>query len=216
LIKNLIDKYELPIKVIGMANSGDKTINLINSLMPDIVFMDIQMPVFNGLEVLENINNTYKGTIKFIIITAYSYFEYAQLSLRLGAKDILLKPVDSKQFIETINRIMGYKLTNNQLFNEILEFVNKNYEKNIGLEACARQFHLNPSYITRLFKKYTGVNYIAYINELKIKNAIELLKDSELPIKEIAQRVGYNNLNYFYKNFTLATGTTPKAFRYKK
>lgn len=213
LLKNLIEKYQLPIKVVGLANTGDKAITLINTLKPDIVFLDIEIPTYNGIEVMEKIKTSYKGTIKFIIITAYSYFEYAQLSLRLGAKDILLKPIDSKQFIEMLNRVMGYKYTNNQLFNDILEFVNENYDKNIGLSDCGRHFHLSSNYITRMFKKYTGLSYITYINELKIKKAVELLKDTDFSIKEVAQKVGYNNLNYFYKNFNMITGVTPKNYK---
>lgn len=209
----MIGKFQVPLEVVGLANSGDKAIMLINELRPDIVFLDIEMPIYNGIEVMERIKNSYVGTIKFIIITAYNYFEYAQSSLRLGAKDILLKPIDSKQFIEMINRVMDYKYTNNQFFNGILEYVNNNYEKNICLTDCANQFHISPNHLTRMFKKYTGVSYIIYLNELRIKKAGELLKDTDLPIKEIAQQVGYNNLNYFYKNFNMITGITPKLFK---
>ena len=202
--------------MVGVANNGYEAITLINALRPDIAFLDIQMPVYNGIEVMEKIKASYVGTINFIIITAYSYFEYAQLSLRLGAKDILLKPVDSNQFIEMMSRVMGFKYTNNQIFNDILEFVNNNFEKNIGLNECARQFHISPNHITRMFKKYMEVSYITYINELKIKKALELLKDTDLPIKEIARRAGYNNLNYFYKTFNMITGITPREFKHNK
>jgi YesN/AraC family two-component response regulator len=64
-----------------------------------------------------------------------------------------------------------------------------------------------------MFKKYTKTSFITYINELRIKKALELLKDTDLSIKDIAQRVGYNNLNYFYKNFKTVTGITPGIFK---
>lgn len=216
MLKNLIAKYQFPIKVVGTANNGDEAITLIHALRPDIVFLDIEMPVYNGIEVMEKIKASYLGTIKIIIITAYNYFEYAQLSLRLGAKDILLKPIDSNLFIEMMGRVMGYKYTNSEIFNDILEYVNNNFDKSITLIECAKQFYISPNYITRLFNKYTSLSYIAYINELRIKKAIELLNETELSIKEIAQRVGYNNINYFYKNFKLITGTTPKMFNNNK
>lgn len=203
----------MPIKIIGQASAGDEALALIHNLRPDIVFLDIQMPKYNGIEVMEKIKASYTGTIKFIVITAYSYFEYAQASLRLGAKDILLKPIEPKQFIETMERVIGYKYTDNNSFNEILEYVNNNYEKSMGLDDYAKQFHISSNYISRMFKKYTKVSFITYINELRIKKALELLKDTDLSIKEIAQKVGYNNLNYFYKNFRTITGITPKAFR---
>jgi len=206
-------KYQLPIRVIGIANNGDEALTLIHALRPDIVFLDIEMPVYNGLEVMEKIKASYSGTIKVIVITAYSYFEYAQMSLRLGARDILLKPIDSNQFIDMMSRVMGYKYTNNQIFNDILEYVNNNYEKSLSLADCAGKFHASPNYITRMFNKYTSVSFIEYINGLKIMKAKELLTETDLSIKEVAQRVGYNNLNYFYRKFNLVAGLTPKKFK---
>lgn len=214
LVKNLIDRYELPLKVIGSIDSGEKAINLIKEMRPDIVFLDIQMPVLNGIEVMERIGKTYNGIVKFIVITAYNYFEYAQSSLRLGAKDILLKPIDSKQFLDMMCRVMGYTYTNNQIFNNILEYLNSNYQNNISLGECAGQFHISPNHIARMFKKYMNISYISYLNEIRVKKAMELLKDTDMPIKEIAEKVGYNNLNYFYKNFSLVTGITPKVYKY--
>lgn len=213
LLRHLIEKYNLPVQIIGEASDGDEALTLLHALRPDIVFLDIEMPGHNGIEVMEKAQASYFGVIKFIIITAYSSFEYAQSSLRLGAKDILLKPVEPLQFLEMMERVMGHKYTNNQSFNDILEFVGDNFEKGISLESCATQFHISSNYITRLFKKYLGVGFVTYINGLKIKKAQELLRDTDYSIKEVAQKVGYNNLNYFYKSFNALIGVTPKAFK---
>lgn len=213
IIKYLIKQSQLPIDVVGQASSGDEAIEIINKLKPDIVYIDIKMPVYNGIEVMEKINSSYTGSINFIVITAYSYFEYAQSSLRLGAKDILLKPIEPKQFIETMERVMGYNYTNNQIFNNILEYINRNYSIEMELNKCAKEFHTSPNHISRMFKKYLEKSFIAYINELRIRKARELLRDTELSIMEIADKVGYNNLNYFYKNFKKLTGVTPKMFK---
>lgn len=215
LIKYLIGKFHLPISIVGQAAAGDEALELIFSLNPDIVFLDIEMPKYNGIEVMEKVKATYPGPIKFIVITAYSYFDYAQASLRLGAKDILLKPIEPKQFIETMERVIGSKYTDNQSFNIILEYVNENYAKGLGLNDCAQELHISSNYISRMFKKYTQVSFITYINELRIKKALELLRETDLSIKEIAHKVGYNNLNYFYKTFKAVTGTTPKVFKDK-
>ncbi|SDJ90802.1 response regulator transcription factor [Natronincola ferrireducens] len=213
LLRYLINKYRFPIKVIGQAAAGDEAVGLIFDLKPDIVFLDIEMPGYNGIQVMERINRDYIGAIKFIVITAYNYFEYAQAALRLGAKDILLKPIEPKQFKETIERVLHYNYTDNQFFNEILAYINNNYYKTIQLKETAKRFHTSPNYITRMFKKYFGVSFIVYLNRIKIEKAKELLTDTQLSIKEIANTVGYNNLNYFYKNFKMITGITPKGFK---
>ncbi len=213
LIKNLISRYNVPIEIIGEASSGDEGLELILKLNPDVVYLDIQMPVHNGIEVMKKIKNSNRDEICFIIITAYNYFEYAQAALRLGAKDILLKPIDYEEFIKTMERVLGYKYTSNHIFNEILEYINHNYEKNMELNECAKKYHTSPEHITRMCKKYIGKTFITYVNELKIKKAKILLRETDLSIKEIADQVGYNNMNYFYRSFKKQTGITPKVFK---
>lgn len=213
IIKFLIKSSNLPIEIVGEARDGNEAIELIKKTHPDIVYLDIKMPGYNGIEVMEFINKNHVGGINFIVVTAYSYFEYAQASLRLGAKDILLKPIDSNQFYETMNRVIGYNYTDNQFFNEILEYINLNYTSDMELNKCASYFHTSPNHISRMFKKYLDQNFIAYVNDLRIKRAMKLLRDSNLTIKEIALEVGFNNLNYFYKKFKSSSGLTPKQFK---
>lgn len=128
LIKYLI-KNDLPIQVIGESFAGDEALDMINKLKPDIVFIDIRMPILNGLEVIKKIKDSQKYSIDFIVITAYSCFEYAQLSLRLEPKDILLKPIESEQFVESVEKILEYTTSDNQIVNNILEYIHNNYRR---------------------------------------------------------------------------------------
>lgn len=214
LVEYLIKRYELPLKVIGRSSAGDESLDMITKLKPDIVFIDINMPVLSGLEVMEKVRMSENNSaVDFVVITGYSYFQYAQLSLRLGAKDILLKPVEPEQFVETMERVLGYRYSDNQIFNKIVEYINYNYQENIELKECAEKYHTSPNYIARMFKKYYGISFITYLNSLRIKKAQELLRNTDLSIKEIAYKVGYNNLNYFYKIFKRNMEATPKDFK---
>lgn len=216
LIKYLIGRYELPIEVVGEAFSGDEGVKLITSKKPDIVFIDIRMPVMNGLEVIEKINAETKSNIDFIIITAYDYFEYAKKALRLGAKDILVKPIEPELFLEAVERILCYRKSFNNLFDQILEYINCNYHEELELQDCAEMFHTSSSYIARMFKKYTDTNFSSYLNDLRIKEATKLLKETDLSIKEVCYKIGYNNLNYFYKMFKKNVGVTPTIYKGKE
>jgi YesN/AraC family two-component response regulator len=211
LLVNLIKKYHLPINVVGTAADGNEGLDLIRELQPDIVFLDIEMPGKNGLEVMAALQDI-SPSLKIIIITAYDYFDYARSSLRLGAKDFLLKPVDYRQFIEMMQRVIGYNYTDHAAFNKLLEYVDENYIHNLSLESCANHVHISPGYVTRLCQKYLGMSFKSWLNEVRIREAINLLRNTDLPIKEIAERVGYNNLNYFYRQFNAITGTTPKNY----
>jgi YesN/AraC family two-component response regulator len=211
LLVNLIKKNRLPIQVVGTAAGGNEGLAMIRDLHPDIVFLDIEMPDKNGLEVMAALQDV-STSLKIIIVTAYDHFDYARSSLRLGAKDFLLKPVDYRQLAEMMQRVVGYGHTAHAAFNELLAYVDENYVQNLSLESCANHVHVSAGYVTRLCKKYLGMSFKAWLNAVRIREAINLLRNTDLPIKEIAERVGYNNLNYFYRQFNAVTGTTPKNY----
>jgi YesN/AraC family two-component response regulator len=213
LIIKLIKRYRLPLEVVGVAENGDEALTLISELRPDIAFLDIQMPGLNGLDVLSEVSKLNNNHTKVVFVTAYDYFEYAQASLRLGAKDILTKPIDYRQFIETMTRVIGYRHTDCQSFNELLEYIDENSANDIGIDECSEHVHISPSHISKLFRKHFGTSFKIYLNDVRIRKAIELLENTDLSVYDIAYQVGYNNLNYFHKRFRAVTGTTPKNYR---
>ena len=75
---------------------------------------------------------------------------------------------------------------------------------------------LNPIYISRLIKEQTGKNYTELLTEMRVGKAVELLEQTNLYVYEIADRVGYRNLKYFYKVFKKATGGSPNDYRPKR
>lgn len=213
VLRYLIEENNMPLKIIGEASTGKEAIDLIVNLKPRLLLLDIEMPDMSGIDVMKYVNEYYTEPIIIIVVTAYSYFEYAQTSLRLGAKDILLKPVKLSALKQSISRIVGYNITDNPVLNEILQYINENYQNNIRLNQCAKDLHISENQINRLFNQHFNMSFIKYVNKYRIDKAIELLKNKNLTIKEVASKVGFNNLNYFYKVFKSITGNTPKEIR---
>lgn len=83
------------------AKNGKEALALARSRSLDIVFTDIQMPIVNGIEFLEALNNEEAKLPRVVFVSVYHEFEYAQRALRLGAKDYLVKPV-SGEHLEAI------------------------------------------------------------------------------------------------------------------
>lgn len=92
------------IEVVGEANNGFDAVKLFNQLNPDIVIIDIQMPGMNGLEAIQEMLKS-GSRVKFIVVTSYSKFEYAQSAVKLGVKDFLLKPTSVDELITTLNKV---------------------------------------------------------------------------------------------------------------
>ncbi|TFE01553.1 response regulator [Jeotgalibacillus salarius] len=91
---------------IKQARNGRIAIEMCSHFKPDLVFMDIQMPGISGLEAIEQLHQTYPDT-KFILVTAYAKFEYAQQAMKLGVHDYILKPSKVSEIIKTAEGVLN-------------------------------------------------------------------------------------------------------------
>jgi YesN/AraC family two-component response regulator len=208
IIKYFVETEGLPLDIVGVAENGGQALDMIRAVKPDLAFVDIKMPVHTGLVVMRQCPDT-----RYIIITAYESFRYAQEALRLGARDILLKPIDGSQLIAAVSRSIEYQFTANFLTNQILHYLHAHYAEQIDLRLLGDMLHVSPSHMARTFKKYTQFSIIYYTNKIRIEKAKIKLEDRNLSIQAIASKLGYESLNNFYKYFKLMTGLTPAAYR---
>ena len=94
-----------------------------------------------------------------------------------------------------------------------IRYIYNNFQKNLSLSEIASICHMNPSYFSRLFKKTTGINLVAYINTIRIKNASALLTDTDMTILEIAEASGFDNPQHFCEIFKKSKGISARQFR---
>lgn len=120
-----------------------------------------------------------------------------------------------KEQFEMWMHFVGYASGENVL-DEVLHYIQHNYQKNLKLETLAQLFGYNSSYLGRLFTKKLNVNFNAYLDQVRIAKAKELLDDGSLKVYEIAERVGYNNVDYFHRKFKKYEGTSPAEYRKKR
>lgn len=85
----------------------------------------------------------------------------------------------------------------------------------ISLDVVADRLQTNRSYISKAVNTFAGSSFNAYINSYRIRKAVEMLSSTteDIPIKAIAEEIGYNNLTSFYKNFQKETGVPPSKYR---
>ncbi len=93
------------------------------------------------------------------------------------------------------------------------EFIESNYASEISLKEVAEAVFLNPSYFSQLFKETTGENFINYLTKIRIEKAMELLKQSDIKVYEVAQAVGYTDQAYFSRIFKQVVGLNPADYR---
>jgi two-component system response regulator YesN len=127
-----------------------------------------------------------------------------------------------KRFVDIINDIIDFSANQKKgyymdVIPEIINYINENYNKGINLGSVALRFFLTPSYLSRIFKNFTGHNFNKYLTELKMKKASELLiENKESRLNDIALYLGYENPEYFLKKFKQFYNCTPTQYKAKK
>ncbi|WP_235440464.1 response regulator [Paenibacillus sp. DMB20] len=101
-LRKLVETSGLDIIVTGEAEDGEEALELLDGSCPDIVVTDIRMPRMDGLAFIGAAQQRRNG-IRFIILSGYDHFEYAQQAIRYGVSNFLLKPVDPDQFLESLS-----------------------------------------------------------------------------------------------------------------
>lgn len=217
--KKLFDWQGHDLEVIGEASDGLEAINLIDELLPNIVVMDINIPIMNGLKVIER-SKVRHPNIAFIIVSGYDDFSYCKQALKLQIADYLLKPVDYEEFGACIDnlKISLYeeKINENMddhLINKIAMYLRDHLDEDISLNSLSDKFSLNAQYISQLFKSQIGVNFLAYLTNIRIQKAKSLLLATNNTIVDVSQAVGYNDYRVFTKVFKKHVGISPSQFR---
>ena len=85
----------------------------------------------------------------------------------------------------------------------------------LKLERIAPLFGYNIAYLGKLFTQKMGMNFTAYLDQVRIDASMELLRDGSLKVYEIAEKVGYSNVDYFHTKFKKIVGESPAEYRRK-
>ncbi len=220
---------ELGLEVRGTAGNGLEGERLIRGLEPDIVVTDIRLPGKSGLDMLADASAEHG-----IILSGYTDFKYMQKAIRLGVFDYLQKPVDSDELIASLTKLRDMILEEEKSGKEIVgtadgialpdrisnhtirmavDFIAENYAEGIGLQDIAAAAHVSENYISTLFRDETGMNFLQYLNIVRINKSLPLLRDTNLNISEIAAETGFPTPGYFTKIFRRFIGMTPTEYR---
>ena len=158
LIQCLGDWEELHIDVIDICRDGEMALESIVKHKPDIVLTDIRMPVYDGLEIIQQVRKLNMDTA-FIVISGYKQFEYARQALQYGVVDFLVKPINrddlNASLQKAVNGIIDQKnvqnvntILHNKEKNEKITLLNK-LTSDMDVEDLTKEDYLNG----RLFKK---------------------------------------------------------------
>ena len=220
--KRLFDWDAHDCEVVGEAADGMEALAKIDSLQPDIAIMDINIPIMNGLKVIQMSRLKHPDTA-FVIVSGYDDFSYCREALRLQITDYILKPVNYEEFGTCIDNLkialFQRQASQQDLFQEeraihgLTRYLQEHLAEEISLSVLAEQFHLSAQYISQLFKSEIGVNFLAYLTNIRMERAKKLLLTTSLSIAQVSEQSGYGDYRVFTKVFKKSEGITPSQYR---
>ena len=177
------------VQLLEQCSSAKKGLVAIEKFKPDLVFLDIEMPVMNGFELLEQISE-----ITFAIIFTTSYDQYAIKAIRFSALDYLLKPVDPIELINAIKKVKENRhLPLAEQFQMLLKQINgKNTAFNKIAVPTALGFELVPAAEILFFEANDNYTHILQKNKNKII-ACRTLKEMEEQIMDFTFSLRVHN-----------------------
>ena len=96
----------------------------------------------------------------------------------------------------------------------IIAYVEEHFQDlNLSLEVLSEQFSLSVSYVSKLFKTYTGEGFKSYLHRLRMERAKQLLLEHNMAIKDLPPMIGFDSCSYFIRCFKTYTNMTPERYR---
>lgn len=203
---------------------------LINQLKETIYQQDVHQleHILNSLfDKYENASIESPSIVRFFFGNLYRILvevsELNPLELRsdiriiLEAQEFKQITVSFKHLLSQINlRFINLSDTTNYYIRETKNYMMNHYQEELSLDSLAKNVHLAPKYLSKLFKSEENIGITQFLNEIRMEKAKELLLSFNYKVSDISRLIGFNSQSYFIKSFQKYTGVTPDKFRKTK
>jgi DNA-binding response OmpR family regulator len=216
------------VKISTDARQGFERAQLIQ---PDLILLDVAMPGMDGFAVCRLLKeNPLTRPIPVIFLTAHGGPATRVQGFRLGAVDFVNKPYCPEEVLARIQvhlrpRQLGLATTN-ELNSDVaflpladtqvraaLHYIDANLQDPLSVEDVARAVGITEKRLRGMFKEKLGLTVAGFIAEQRMNLGRRLLRETAMPVQDIALEVGFRNPGNFATSFRERTGLTPNAYR---
>lgn len=148
---------------------------------------------------------------------------YASSKIPFSSNSSVLEFIDSCNYLYEIIQFLSKQFemimdatgnpSRDTILDDVLYYIDHHFRENIKLETIAPLFGYNSAYLGKIFSKTVGENFNSYVDHRRIEHSKQLLLENQLKVYEIAEQVGYKNVDYFHKKFKKYVGESPAEFR---
>ena len=223
---------ELPdVKNRSLQISNEKLVEYCDRLTDYLLSFNrqkVSQTLFQLEEYLFNVQNDI-SSVKLFLTDLYLQIKekcnrtYSMLDIPFPSNAECIDKIDSCHYLYEIIRFISEQAemvmnatgnpSRDTILDDILYYIDHNYQTNIKLESIAPLFGYNSAYLGKIFTKSTGESFNSYIDRKRIDQSKELLKENNLKVYDVAEQVGYKNVDYFHKKFKKYVGISPAEYR---
>lgn len=182
--------------------------NLINDfnqiyLHPRIIKIYLDDFLLEISKIITNMGGSIESVVK-----EYNIFnsDIASFNLNQLENELIEFSLEVAQFISELKQSCS-------IINRVKQYINDNFFRDIKLKEMSKKFYINSAYLGQLFKKENGLSFSDYLSEIRLNNAKKLLRNTNLHVYQIAEKVGYKNSDYFIIKFKEKLDCTPMEYK---
>jgi two-component system response regulator YesN len=184
--------------------------------------------LFSLNEYLYNVNDSISA-IKLFLVDLYLQIKeklnhiYSTVDIPFPTNSAIIDLIEKKYYLYEIIRFFSEQFemimnatgnsSRDSIIDDIIYYIDHNYQNNIKLESIAPLFGYNSAYLGKIFSKIVGINFNSYVDYIRINHSKDLLIQNKLKVYEISEVIGYKNVDYFHKKFKKYVGISPAEFR---
>lgn len=176
-----------------------------NRYAPEAVKMNIHQGVLGVIDIIRSMDGEEQSLGSLAPIIGWHDLN---LSLRELQRLFTAFAIESGRYIGELR-----KEQQRGGIHKIRAYIEEHYHENISLKSIAATFYMNPVYLGQLFRKTYGIYFNDFLLQLRIGEAKRLLRQTDLRIYEVADRVGFSNPDYFVTQFEKLEKLTPSEYR---
>jgi signal transduction histidine kinase/ligand-binding sensor domain-containing protein/DNA-binding response OmpR family regulator len=233
LLKDILkDQY-----IIYEAEDGQRAMDLIARVIPDLVICDVLMPNMNGLELCNKMKNLPATCqVPFILLSARSTQDHHMEGYEVGADAYIAKPFHTPYLKLRVRKLLEYRQRLHDLFKDdkatdmlaaadvtdtdktflarLVRIIEERLaEPELNAAFLEKEFSLSKMQLYRKLKSMTGMTPGEFIKHIRLKQAAQLLVSTHFTVQEIFYQTGFNNQSYFFREFKKRYNCAPNEYR---
>ena len=228
--QDFFNRSNLGFSLEDYTNEPDSALSLLKSKCYSLLMIDIVRRPEQGITLCKQVRTI--SPVPIILISDSTDFQLARKAMQYQVSDYLSAPVSSEDMtrcLQLMNRKLDAVKSENEganydiaddseesVIDKVKEYVTESLGQNITLKEISSTLHFNYSYLGQKFKYHENMTFNAYLLQQRMEKAKLLLENTEMKVYEIANEVGYYEMDWFYKKFKLYTGVSANEYRKMK